>query len=204
MKKFFVVALCLIILLSTTCFAADFLDLASEHWAYKNVMNLVDKGIVSGYPDGTYRPDKTITRGEFFKLIMVAMDGEEIFELPKKLAKTWAEPYMKYAESQGLMMNGTTTEDIDSNMTRLEMAVVLSKVATYKKIEKAYSDDGMGVIETTTFNDVSSLSEMEQRYIQSVADLGLIRGYSDGSFKPNNSMTRAEIATVIYRFLTIK
>ena len=45
---------------------------------------------------------------------------------------------------------------------------------------------------------------MEQRYIQSVADLGLIRGYSDGSFKPNNSMTRAEIATVIYRFLSIK
>ena len=74
MKKFLAILLCFIMLISTTCFAAGFSDLTSEHWAYKNVTNLVENGVINGYPDGTYRPEKTITRGEFFKLIMTVSE----------------------------------------------------------------------------------------------------------------------------------
>ena len=56
MKKFLAILLCFIMLISTTCFAAGFSDLTSEHWAYKNVTNLVENGVINGYPDGTYRP----------------------------------------------------------------------------------------------------------------------------------------------------
>ena len=200
MKKFFVVALCLIILLSTTCFAADFLDLASEHWAYKNVMNLVDKGIVSGYPDGTYRPDKTITRGEFFKLVTTALVEDGEIELAKELleGEHWAMPYVFCMQSENSIMDGLPYEGLDNPITRREMAIVLGKATIKRKITSPEYDEN-GNIVIPEFTDLDNVTESERIYIQQVANIGLIKGYTDGSFKANNNMTRAEVATVIYR-----
>lgn len=132
MKKFLAIFLCFIMLISTTCFAAGFSDLTSEHWAYKNVTNLVENGVINGYPDGTYRPENTITRGEFFKLMMTAAEGEEFFTILNMVAEKWTDSYMHYAENEGLMMDGTSIENVDDPITRLEMVVVLSKTASKK------------------------------------------------------------------------
>lgn len=204
MKKILTIILSLGLIFSMTCFASGFSDLSSNHWAYKNISTLAESGVINGYPDGTFKPENTITRGEFFKLIMTASEGEEFFALANLVASSWTAPYMNYAENRGLMMNGTSTEGADEQITRLEMAVVLSKVANDKNIKRSYSDDGTGVVEDIGFNDISNLSKLDQAYINKVADLGLVRGYTDGSFKPNGYMTRAEVATIIYRFLTIK
>ena len=204
MKKILAITLSLVLVFSMTCFAAGFSDLSSDHWAYRNILVLAENGVINGYPDGTFKPENTITRGEFFKLIMTATEGEEFFEIANLVASTWTAPYMNYAENKGLMMNGTSTENANDEITRLEMAVVLSKVANYKNIKESYSDDGTGVVENIEFNDISNLSELNQAYINRVADLGLVRGYTDGSFRPNGYMTRAEVATIVYRFLAIK
>lgn len=204
MKKILAILLCFIMLISTTCFAAGFSDLTSEHWAYKNVTNLVENGVINGYPDGTYRPENTITRGEFFKLMMTAAEGEELFIIPNMVAQKWTDSYMHYAENEGLMMDGTSIENVDDPITRLEMVVVLSKTAVKKNIRKRFFDGEQDTLQTVTFNDISELSEMDQIYIKNATDLGLINGYTDGSFKPNGYMTRAEVATIIYRFLSIK
>lgn len=200
MKKFFVVALCLIILLSTTCFAADFSDLASEHWAYKNVMNLVDKGIVSGYPDGTYRPDKTITRGEFFKLVTTALIVNEEIEMAKELfeGEHWAMPYVFCMQNENSIMDGAPYEGLDNPITRREMAIVLGKATIGRNITSPKYDENGNII-ITEFTDIDNIANNEKLYIQQVANIGLIKGYTDGSFKANNNMTRAEVATVIYR-----
>lgn len=200
MKKIFVVALCLIILLSTTCFAADFSDLASEHWAYKNVMNLVDKGIVNGYPDGTYRPDKTITRGEFFKLAATALRGTDEVEFVKEIfeGQHWAMPYVFGMQSENSVMDGAPYEGLDDPITRREMAIVLGKATIKRNITSPEYDEN-GNIVIPEFTDLDNVTETEKLYIQQVANIGLIKGYTDGSFKANNNMTRAEVATVIYR-----
>ena len=44
---------------------ASFFDLPPTHWAYGNVGQMVDVGIIKGYPDGTFRPDNKVTYGEF-------------------------------------------------------------------------------------------------------------------------------------------
>ena len=62
-----------------TCFAASFSDLSEEHWAYENITKLVDEGVINGYPDGTYRPESTVSRAEFLKLIMVALERRRGF-----------------------------------------------------------------------------------------------------------------------------
>ena len=44
-------------------------DLAPNHWCYKKIMEFVDKGYIDGYEDGTMRPDQTITRAEYVKVV---------------------------------------------------------------------------------------------------------------------------------------
>lgn len=49
--------------------AANFKDINSSHWAYNAVSRLVDEGTINGFPDGTFRPDATVSRAEFVKMI---------------------------------------------------------------------------------------------------------------------------------------
>jgi len=49
--------------------AANFKDINSSHWAYSAVSRLVDEGTINGFPDGTFRPDATVSRAEFVKMI---------------------------------------------------------------------------------------------------------------------------------------
>ena len=51
------------------CFAMDFNDIDASHWAYTNVQTLVNDGTVSGYGDGSFRPNGTVTRAEFVKML---------------------------------------------------------------------------------------------------------------------------------------
>jgi len=68
MKK--IVSLLLVLLmLSGTVFAAGFTDLDETHWAYPHVSELVEKGVINGYEDGTFRPDANVTRAELAKLL---------------------------------------------------------------------------------------------------------------------------------------
>ena len=75
MKKSFVLILVVSLLLSFANFTASaltFTDLAASHWAYNDVQTLVNDGTVSGYGDGTFRPNGTVTRAEFVKMIGAA------------------------------------------------------------------------------------------------------------------------------------
>lgn len=71
MKRIISLILTLLMLLSVvpTVFAADFSDFGSSHWAYKYVNVLVNDGTINGYADGTFRPEGTVTRAEFVKMI---------------------------------------------------------------------------------------------------------------------------------------
>lgn len=89
--------------------------------------------------------------------------------------------------------------DLDAPITRLEMGVVLSKVVDYLHIERVYSEDDVDI----ELTDISDLEYGNQLYIQNIADYGLIKGYEDSTYRPNAYMNRAEVATVIYRFLEI-
>ena len=67
-----VLALILAVSLMLPCviaYGADFSDLPSGHWAYGSVVKLVSEGTINGFTDGTFRPDATVSRAEFVKMI---------------------------------------------------------------------------------------------------------------------------------------
>ena len=69
----------LVVLFSAVCLstggavAKEYKDMTPEHWAYKNIQQLTDWGVVVGYPDGNYRPDQNVTRGEFSTMVIKAL-----------------------------------------------------------------------------------------------------------------------------------
>ena len=64
-----IVSLVTISLISGISNASGFSDLKPTHWCYEKIMKFLDKGYVSGYEDGTFRADRTITRAEYVKIV---------------------------------------------------------------------------------------------------------------------------------------
>lgn len=191
----FLMSVLLIIVSISTSFAIAFSDLPTSHWAYGNVMNLAEKGIINGYENGTYQPERAVSRGEFIKLVMTTLyGGNEYFEVNQINLGHWATPYAIEAAHQGYLMEGTTISPLNSSITRLEMVHILAKVCIQNQIQKKEE------LNAISFSDTATLEESSKIYIDFVTQNGLINGYTDGTFKANKSMTRAEVATIIVRF----
>ena len=153
------------------------------------------KAYISGYEDGTFRPDNTITRAETAAIIarcsadfdenkMYASDFTDVSD------NEWYANYVGYAAEKGYIHGyegGPFKADID--ITRGELAVILSKYGSF---------DGDGIC--TEFSDVPN-DYYATEYIKSLYDENIVSGYEDGTFKPDNSVTRAEAVTMMNKVL---
>ncbi len=190
-------------MLVTICgcvFAATFSDINEEHWAYSYVSDLTTANVISGYPDGTFKPEGTISRAEFLKLLIQASlpKGISIDGAPSagELPEHWATKYVGAANRYRIVEPGSITiENVDQPITRIEMALMIAKADVnmrYNTIDASKS---------VTFNDYDEMTAEQLRYLTHSVSKGLITGYPDNTFKPENNMTRAEAATMIYRYL---
>ena len=180
--------------------AKEFEDVPNTHWAYEYISKLSDRGVISGYLDGTYRPNNTITRAEFLKLIVSesyssvpGMDG--IFSVPIKEGGKWYDIYVSLAS--GANPYDYSGDRAEMPISRVEAAVILDGFC--KKFGIAPSGD-----EEILLEDLDEFSTVEIDAISNIVHLGLMIGYKDNTFKPLNAMTRAEVATIIYRYSGLK
>lgn len=184
---------------TSTTLAVEFSDLSKDHWAYENIATLANKGVINGYPDGTYLPENSVTRGEFLKLVMTTLyDGDEYFKDLGLDFIHWAAPYAFEAMNNNYLMDGTDATGLDNNITRLEMACILSNICLDNDISS--NEAGAHMI---NFSDIDELSIANKNAIIYSNINGLVIGYPDGTFGSNKTMTRAEVATVIYRFMNM-
>jgi hypothetical protein len=175
----------------TTPKTLSFNDVAG-HWALDSIMKLVNLGCISGYPDGSFRPDSTITRAEFATVLVKA------FKLENNGGKTfadtaahWAKESIATAAANGLV-NGYAGGIFgpDDLITREQMAVMIVKAA---KLAPAAGGP--------RFADNSSVSGWAGEAIATATQNGIIKGYSDNTVRPGGSATRAEAVTVIINAL---
>lgn len=197
MKKIFAyLFLASFILFQSIVVAVSFKDMNSSHWAYKYVMTLTNNNVINGYNDGTFKPEGTITNAEFIKLVVMAAlpewidmnDAESNFE-------HWASKYVWVAERYGLIKTGSITlENIDVPITRIEMVRIIVKADLTMK------GNSLETSEKVKFKDVISLNSDDLLLLKHACSKNLITGYTDNTFRPQSNMTRAEAATMIYRF----
>lgn len=205
-----------LVLLSTVAFAAEYPDVTEDHWAHMQIAYLSDE--ITGYPDGTYRPEKTVSRAEFLSLFVRLAYPEE---LQGRSSDLWWEPaYDICIEKNLISSDHKNPADMNAAMPRGEIAQLLGRycsgwggvngqadAATQFSIN--WEEKRLEAPEyPTLFSDVPSDLQSRLRYAEqgfaydwllSCVNQGLMTGYPDGTFQPDKAITRAEAAVVLSR-----
>lgn len=176
------------------------------HWAAADIRRLAAQGLLSGYPDGTFRPSAPVTRAELARLLrrlFQALGGEgapsglAAAAAPRDVAPGhWAAADIAWAQQQGLLQGyaGATFRP-GAALTREELAAVLARLADRLGVRPAPA-----TTEAASFSDVPA-GRWSAGAIRRVAGLGWMRGYPDGTFGPARTVTRAEMAAILSRLL---
>ena len=165
------------------------------HWAKEWIKNAVNLGFVSGYEDGTFRPDRTITRAEFSKLLNNAMQ----IEITKKLnfsdvnENEWFYKEIQKSVAAGFFSGYENNTFRPNNpIKREEVAKVVAGAITTGNI------DGEGA---TLLTDYNSIQEWAKVSVNTVYNKGYILGYPDKTYMPSKALTRAEAAKIIFEII---
>jgi hypothetical protein len=177
-------------------YAVDFKDLATNHWAYEPITKLAEANVINGFPDGTYRPDNTITNGQFIKLVMTSSFAPDFyFGEPTEEFNHWAAPYIAVAESYGILEPGQINKDnVDNPIKRIEMVKIIS-MADMLALENDFDNS-----KELDFTDIYSVVGIERTLLQHAYSRDLIKGNPNGTFNPYGNMLRSEAAMMIYRY----
>lgn len=173
-------------------------DILVEHYAVREITQATNIKVISGYPDGTFRPDEDISREEFIKMLMVLATNRTFdFESVDSNYTSWAGPYVTIAEMQGVIDKGAyTNETLKKPITRLEMVLMLSK--TQIKM-KGIPQNQIGSL---VYTDISKLTDDEKDLLLHAVKYDLLEGMRDGTnkkFEPNKNLTRGEAAAALMR-----
>lgn len=180
--------------------AYAFTDIKTNHWAKRDIEYLVARQIISGYSDGTYRPDKGVTRAEFTVLLIKALNLEDTATTLKAAgqlfrdvkANHWAKGYIHLAWELGVVGGYSDgTFHPDSTIRRDEMVSMLVR---------ALRNGGQGD-KKVTFTDESKIPAWAKDQVLLAARWGLVSGFEDGAFRPAAVVTRAQAATFVNNFL---
>ncbi len=156
--------------------------------------------LISGYPDGTFRPDDKITKAEFLKMA-IGLSVNRNFDfsaIPSNGIRHWAAQYVAVAEMQNVVDVGDYSDDnLNEAITRLEMIEILSRIQINMKGISQYRDAG-----DLNYSDMSILTDEEKGYLLHAARYELIEGMLDSGvteIRPYDPITRGEAARAIIR-----
>lgn len=205
-KRILSLALALAMVLSLTTFAsAATLSDVKGSWCEDYVNDLVGRGIVSGYSDGTYKASTPVTRGAIAKMVFLSMQdaGSTIKEFTSNdpftdMKGNWSEGYVVPLAQIGVFVPSEYNNKFSAGtaMSRLETAKTLVRVYLH-----AHTDESLSKDAKLTFTDASQISAADAPYVAFAVEKGIINGYEDGSFKPSASINRGTAAAMISRFL---
>ena len=199
-KRFLSLVLVLVLLCSFAITSFAFSDVASNHWA-KEFIDLASAAkIVNGYGDGTFNPEKQLTAGEFIKMVACVMDRNYV--AVSNPGEHWAYQYVKVLKNNLEGFDDSIYNEaweLDKVITRGEMSIVLAQAYSTKYGIKIRYDLGDGVL--YVFKDLKNIPEEQKPYINLCVIYGMLNGYTDGEFKPQDALTRAQACKVICKLL---
>ena len=179
-----------------------FNDVHKNDWYYNSVAYIVEKGLMKGTSDTVFSPDSTLTRAMLVTILhrnedMPNTNADNIFDdissdMYYANAVSWAK--------ENKIVSGITENQFspDANITREQLVAILYRYAMYKN----YAVDVN--ISIDHYDDFSSISEYAIKPMQYAVMHGIIKGNTDTTINPHGNATRAEAATMLYRFLKIK
>lgn len=163
------------------------------HWAQKEIKFLTDNGWIDGYADGTFKPNNNLTRVQAAKIISnylgltVTTETVHFNDVP---SNHWGHNYIALV-AQHKLMNGTNRNrfSLNMNLTRAQMAQIIYNAGFYTHSARS---------NVSSFKDAPG-DHWAHTAIEAMKRDGIMAGYTDGRFGIGDSITRAQMAAVIYR-----
>ncbi len=171
-----------------------FRDIGSTEWARTAIEYLKDKGIISGISETEFAPLENITREQAAKIICLAFDAGDdgtpvsFTDIQKGM---WYEEYISRLCNAGYI-NGISKNlyGVGENITRQDFVTIIYRIVKAD-----------GAVENTAFSDSGEFGDYAAEAINFFAYNKIVNGYEDNTFRPKNSITRAEAAQIVYNII---
>lgn len=165
-----------------------FTDVPSTHWGNSYINYLSSKGIITGYPDGTFKPESNVKVNEFITMAMKSLG----YAFESK-SSDWAKPYIDKAIELGVIED-KEFNSYTANITREQMASIAGNSIAITEPRVGNQLDGYIKVEVKDYHTITGY------YIQDVLESykwGLVGGFPDGTFRPKSNATRAQACVVL-------
>ena len=181
--------------------APAFYDITSVPWAHDSIIALAKRGVISGYGDGSFKPDNNITREEVVKIIVESfslLDKEATCDFNDVLPFEWYAGYVASAYNRGVVSGlGNGSFGVGMPVSRQDMAVMVCNVLSM------FGKEYPTVRSYNAFSDNAAVAGYAKDAVEKLYCLGVINGSDGNRFNPNNNLTRAEMAKIMSALLDI-
>ena len=190
MKKIIKTAGILVVSLSlaTNAYAINDID---KHWAKKDIEYLVEKNIMSGYDDDSFKPAKEIQRAEFLKMVNNVFENNEVVDID---FTDVGKDQWYYGEVQKAIKAGYVGGYDDGSFRPKGK---LDRQETSKILAIALGIDDSTPSKNSSFKDDKDINQWAKPYVEIMVDKGYLKGYEDNTFRPKNKLTRSEAAKIL-------
>lgn len=181
----------------------DFADTGS-HWAREFIGKLAARGIVSGMGNNVFMPDESLTRAQFLVMLSKTIYGLDVTQstpagFTDVKAEDWYYNYVNWGFESGIVKGmDETTFAPNANITREQMAIMINNFATYIELTLPQVNQG------ASFTDTALISPWAQDSVNRIVGAGIMGGHPEGNYEPQGKATRAQAATVVYKYITIR
>lgn len=181
--------------LSVSAFAAasEFTDVSSTHWAHDSINWCAEQNIVNGIGNGAFAPNDTLTGAQFSVMLARAFYAESVADI-RTDADNWYTAEVKTLSAAGIYDcdDSALIANYNAGISRYQMAQMMFNIV------KDCADTDIENEASSIVTDTAANAQYADAVSRCVA-IGLLKGYDDGKFHGEDTLTRAQAATVIYR-----
>ncbi len=182
-----------------------FTDVPSNFWAYESITKMTKEGLMSGYRNGTFKPNDPLSREEAASLFSNMIGDTPSIMLASSFSDITSDRWSSLAIESVARANiisgyGDNTYRPEQYMSRQEFAVVADKFLHYQ----GYRTEDPTALDTIHFSDQKFIAPWAQSSVRELALWGFINYSTKGLFNPEKYITRGEAAEITYRLLFSK
>ncbi len=178
-----------------------FNDIDDSHWANEYVTKLAQYEVITGFEDGTFRPEDLVTKEQFVKMVVEAFglqSDNKAVAFADVDAGHWAKDYIAVAVDKGIINGKSESEfGLGENLSRQNAAVIVARVADLAGYTLKSGN-------APAFTDKDEIQAYALDGVTRLSNAGIINGMGDGSFAPNGTLTRAQAAKILYMMIINK
>jgi hypothetical protein len=173
-----------------------------SHWAKESIDYLVDKGMIDGVTETTFAPDTAMLRGTLVtalgRLAGEDVSGYTTSSFTDVEVGTTLQPYIEWAYNKGIIHGiGDNQFAPERAITREEIAVIIANFTSATGYTLPIND------EKIAYGDASSIGGPYKTAVTAMQQAGIMTGNTDKKFNPKSNATRAEVSSMLYRYIKL-